>query len=469
MFVDDAPALSVAELAARVKRLHAREGVQLVIVDYVQLLSGGRRFENRVQELGHISRSLKALAKELDIAIIAVAQLNREYAKRQNQKPTSADLEGSSQWEKDASTVVFIYRDNDPMVAEKDVNSANIIVDRSRNGSSGEFVVGWHGKTTQFTDEPMPLDSSDAAAYRKELALKCQALPLTWDSWLLHESGYDEVLKQARQAYAGMKDGVREAVKPLLQSWSNGHVDREAFKRLQQVRNGDLLLAAIASISARKILLEDVRNWVVPALLDKNFAVFHGPSGRGKTQMARIIQSMVIAECGMPAVWLNWRKFTRQVKDTFNGNGTEHEVWRQSRAPVLILDDPDKVILNEWNTGQLYDVLDEAGNINGTPRWRAAGAQPHAQGVHERAGCAGLYRRGCSAAGLSAQQADRGGLQHCADLGAQRASVLDGCSILVTTRRKDADHGMALPTTQMRSVWVHVAGYRGQLLRNSRP
>ena len=163
------------------------------------------------RRLGHISRSLKALAKELDIAIIAVAQLNREYAKRQNQKPTSADLEGSSQWEKDASTVVFIYRDNDPMVAEKDVNAANIIVDRSRNGSSGEFVVGWHGKTTQFTDEPMPLELSDAAAYRKELALKCQALPLTWDSWLLHESGYDEVLKQARQAYAGMKDGVREA------------------------------------------------------------------------------------------------------------------------------------------------------------------------------------------------------------------------------------------------------------------
>ena len=127
------------------------------------------------------------------------------------------------------------------------------------------------------------------------------------------------------------------------------------------------VLGEVQDVSHRMEMLRKVQEEVVPALVDKRFAIFSGQSGHGKTHMARILQSMVIAELGQPAVWLNWRKFLRDIKETYNGNGQEGEVWKQSRASVLILDDFDKAE-NKFSTEQLYDILDEAMGLSGTPR-----------------------------------------------------------------------------------------------------
>ncbi|MDV7389952.1 DnaB-like helicase C-terminal domain-containing protein, partial [Arthrospira platensis SPKY1] len=102
----------MADLAVRVKRLHLRHRIQFVVIDYVQLLTAGRRAENRAQELAYIARQLKALAKALKITIIVVSQLNRDYSRRADGKPRMSDLDGSSQWEKEAEVIVFIHRES---------------------------------------------------------------------------------------------------------------------------------------------------------------------------------------------------------------------------------------------------------------------------------------------------------------------------------------------------------------------
>jgi DNA replication protein DnaC len=313
-------------------------------------LTAGLRTENRTQELAYISRQLKALAKELHIAVIVVAQLNRDYDKRADKRPRMSDLEGSSQWEKDASVIVFIHRESQ-FVPEADVNRATLILAKARNGQIGDFPVGWNPRYSQFTPEPLVFGEADRRAHRLELLRQCEALPYTWADWQL-EGDPKRLVTQVGQALAS-SHRLEEA---LLRELS----------ALAKSRNGATppVVTDFLAVGARAAVMQQAREQVAPALLEGRFAIFFGPSGRGKTLLARIVQRALILEHGMPAVWMNWRHTMREIKGTWNGNGREAEVWQQTHAPVLILDDPDKGT-TEWSVGYLYDLLDQRMALTG--------------------------------------------------------------------------------------------------------
>ena len=194
LLVDDSASLTMADLAVRVKRLHLRHAIQFVVVDYVQLLTAGLRTENRTQELAYISRQLKALAKELHIAVIVVAQLNRDYDKRADKRPRMSDLEGSSQWEKDAS-VDRLHPPREPVRARgrrqpghPDPGQGAQRPDRRVPGGLEPALLAVHRRSRWSSARPT------ASAHRLELLRQCEALPYTWADWQLHPLGLEQVL-----------------------------------------------------------------------------------------------------------------------------------------------------------------------------------------------------------------------------------------------------------------------------------
>ena len=144
IFVDDTPALSVMEMRTRARRLQMEHEIQLLIVDYLQL-ARGRNLENRVQEVSEISRSLKNLAKELDIPILALSQLSRAVESRGEARPQLSDLRESGSIEQDADVVAFLYRD-DP----DDRDNIKFFVAKHRNGPTGEVPLRFVGERTRF-------------------------------------------------------------------------------------------------------------------------------------------------------------------------------------------------------------------------------------------------------------------------------------------------------------------------------
>ncbi len=377
LWIDDSASLTIEEISTIVRRLHAQVGLHFFVIDYAQLVAASGRIENRTQEISKVIRGIKALAKDLGIAAIVIAQFNRDYTRREDKRPRSADLEGSSQIEKEASLIVLINRKDDP-ANELEAASATIIVDRSRDTPTGEFVVGYNGEESRFTDTPVPFTTDQREKWKAMIAKQCNALPLTWGNWQLRRQGtVDDLLAEARSALPAMQSDLKAVITPLLKSWK-GAVDEEALAALiartpDQWTNSmamSKLIREIVSASQRLLVLRTVQYKVMPALQDKRLAVFFGPPSRGKTHMAKILQAQAIKEYGLPAVWLNWRLFMRELKDTFGpeGRGQQWQVWRQSRAPVLILDDVDKMIDTEFQVQYLYDVLEEALNLSGTPR-----------------------------------------------------------------------------------------------------
>jgi replicative DNA helicase len=134
IFMDDTPAITPLQLRTKCRRLHMEHRIDLVIIDYIQLMSGDTRVENRVQEVSYISRNLKALARELNVPVLAAAQLSRAVEQRTDKKPVLSDLRESGSLEQDADIVMFIHR---PDALEKDspkANIAEIIVAKHRNG-----------------------------------------------------------------------------------------------------------------------------------------------------------------------------------------------------------------------------------------------------------------------------------------------------------------------------------------------
>jgi replicative DNA helicase len=134
IFLDDTPALTPMQMRTKCRRLHLEYHLDLVIVDYLQLMSGDTRNDNRVQEVSYISRNLKTLARELNVPVLAAAQLSRAVEQRTDKKPMLSDLRESGSLEQDADIVMFIHR---PDVTDKDIskaNSAEIIVAKHRNG-----------------------------------------------------------------------------------------------------------------------------------------------------------------------------------------------------------------------------------------------------------------------------------------------------------------------------------------------
>jgi len=154
IFIDDTAALSVLEMRAKARRLKADHGLGMVIVDYLQLMKGRARVESRQQEISEISRSLKALAKELAIPVIAVSQLSRKTEERTGNRPQLSDLRESGAIEQDADLILFIYRDE---VYNRDPDNPNrgkaeVIIGKQRNGPIGKIDLAFLDKFTSFKD-----------------------------------------------------------------------------------------------------------------------------------------------------------------------------------------------------------------------------------------------------------------------------------------------------------------------------
>ncbi len=149
IYVDDNPAITVAEIKAKCRRLG--DGLGMIVIDYIQLMqSGGKRNENRVQEVAEISRSLKIMAKELNVPVVCLSQLSRAAENRADKRPMLSDLRESGAI--DADIVMFIYRDDYYDAESEDKNIAEIIIAKNRHGSTGTTTLQWVGQYTTFSN-----------------------------------------------------------------------------------------------------------------------------------------------------------------------------------------------------------------------------------------------------------------------------------------------------------------------------
>ncbi|MCL6556131.1 MAG: replicative DNA helicase [Burkholderiales bacterium] len=157
IYIDETAALSALELRARARRLHRQCGrLGLIVIDYLQLMSGSNQGENRATEISEISRSLKALAKELDVPVIALSQLNRSLESRPNKRPVMSDLRESGAIEQDADLILFIYRDEVYNPETPDKGIAEIIIGKQRNGPIGTVKLTFLGEYTRFENLAHP-------------------------------------------------------------------------------------------------------------------------------------------------------------------------------------------------------------------------------------------------------------------------------------------------------------------------
>ena len=154
LYVDDSSMLSPMELRARARRIARQEpnGLSLIVVDYLQLMQIPGSQENRVNQISEISRSLKMLAKELNIPVIGISQLNRAVDQRPNKKPIMSDLRDSGAIEQDADVILFIYRDEVYNEDSEEGNKAEIIIGKQRNGPIGKVNLTFLKEYTRFED-----------------------------------------------------------------------------------------------------------------------------------------------------------------------------------------------------------------------------------------------------------------------------------------------------------------------------
>ena len=159
IFIDDTPAISVLELRSKARRLKSEHDIGLIIIDYLQLMRGSANPESRQQEISDISRSLKALAKELSVPVIALSQLNRELEKRGDKRPMMSDLRESGAIEQDADVIMFVYRESvyceqcrkrDGSCTLNHDRNAEIIIGKQRNGAIGTVNLAFFGEHTRF-------------------------------------------------------------------------------------------------------------------------------------------------------------------------------------------------------------------------------------------------------------------------------------------------------------------------------
>jgi replicative DNA helicase len=161
VYIDDTPGISVMEMRAKARRLKLEAGLDLLVIDYLQLMQGRGRFENRTQEIGSISRALKGLAKELDIPVIALSQLSRAPETRGGHRPQLSDLRESGALEQDADMVVFIYREEEYNKTPDNRGIAELIIGKQRNGPTGSLKMAFIKEYTRFEnlewrhDEPL--------------------------------------------------------------------------------------------------------------------------------------------------------------------------------------------------------------------------------------------------------------------------------------------------------------------------
>lgn len=152
LYIDDSPNMSLMEIRAKCRRLKQRDNLSLVVVDYLQLMSSGKKVESRQQEVSEFSRALKLLAKELEIPVIAVAQLNRGPEMRQDKKPMMSDLRESGSLEQDADVVMLLHREDAYDRDSQRAGEADIIVAKHRNGPTATISVAFQGHLSRFVD-----------------------------------------------------------------------------------------------------------------------------------------------------------------------------------------------------------------------------------------------------------------------------------------------------------------------------
>ena len=157
IFVDDTPAISPMELRSKARRLHAEHAIDLIILDYLQLMQAGMRMDNRVQEVSYISRQLKSLASELSVPVLACSQLSRAVESRADKRPLLSDLRESGSIEQDADVVMFIYREEMYVEDSFKPNIADIMVAKHRNGPTGQISLRFMKELARFVNlEPVP-------------------------------------------------------------------------------------------------------------------------------------------------------------------------------------------------------------------------------------------------------------------------------------------------------------------------
>ena len=152
IYIDDTPAMSIFEIRSKARRLKAHHNVQLILVDYLQLIRGMRRGDNRQQEISDISQSLKALAKELNIPVIAVSQLSRAVESREGHRPKLSDLRESGAIEQDSDVVILLFREEYYKPTDENQGIADIIIAKQRNGPVGTIKLTFLKEYTKFTD-----------------------------------------------------------------------------------------------------------------------------------------------------------------------------------------------------------------------------------------------------------------------------------------------------------------------------
>lgn len=152
LFIDDSPNMSLMEIRAKCRRLKQRHNLKLVVIDYLQLMSSGKRVESRQQEVSEFSRALKLLAKELEVPVIAISQLNRGAEQRTDKRPQMSDLRESGSIEQDADIVILLHREDAYERESPRAGEADLIVAKHRNGPTDTIVVAFQGQYARFVD-----------------------------------------------------------------------------------------------------------------------------------------------------------------------------------------------------------------------------------------------------------------------------------------------------------------------------
>lgn len=150
LYIDDSPNLALMEIRAKARRLKQQHNLKLIVIDYLQLMTSGKKVESRQQEVSEFSRALKLLAKELQVPVIAISQLNRGPEQRTDKRPAMSDLRESGSIEQDADLVILLHRDRDP--GSEREGEADVIVAKHRNGPTADIVLGFQGHYARFSN-----------------------------------------------------------------------------------------------------------------------------------------------------------------------------------------------------------------------------------------------------------------------------------------------------------------------------
>ena len=152
LIIDDTPGISVAELGSKCRKYKAEKGLDVIMIDYLQLMTGSKRADSRQQEISDISRSLKEIARELQVPVLALSQLSRAVEQRPDHRPMLSDLRESGAIEQDADVVMFLYRDDYYNKDSEKKNIAEVIIAKQRNGPIGTVELAWLPNLTKFAN-----------------------------------------------------------------------------------------------------------------------------------------------------------------------------------------------------------------------------------------------------------------------------------------------------------------------------